>query len=126
MNVDRRAVLAGAQLGVLVAAGAIVVAQAISSFTDVDANIPLYFVMLGGLGAGGGVAARRRPESPLTHGTLAAVSALGLLIVAITAIRLALGRELADPISLVFHALMAATAGIIGGFVAVMRPGRST
>jgi putative membrane protein (TIGR04086 family) len=126
VNVDRRAVLAGAQLGVLVAAGAIVVAQAITSFTEGDANIPLYFFMLGGLGAGGWVAARRRPESPLTHGTLAALSALGVLIVVITALRVALGRELADPVSLIFHALMAATAGIIGGFIAVMRPGRPT
>jgi putative membrane protein (TIGR04086 family) len=125
VNVDRRAVIAGAQLGLLVAAAAIVVAQAITSFTDGDANIPLYFVMLGGLGAGGQVAARRRPESPLTHGTLAALSALAVLILVITALRLALGRELADPISLVFHALMAATAGIIGGYIAVIRRERS-
>jgi putative membrane protein (TIGR04086 family) len=126
VNVDRRAVLAGAQLAVLVAAGAIVVAQAITSFTDTDANLPLYLVLLGGLGAGGRLAARRRPESPLTHGALAAVAAYVVLIVAITAIRLALDHEVADPVSLVFNGLMAASAGIFGAYLAVMRPGRST
>ncbi len=125
MNVDRRAVLAGAQLAVLVAAGAIVLAQTITSFTDTDANLPLYLVLLGGLGAGGRVAARRQPDSPLTHGALAALSAYVVLIVAITVVRLALDREVADPVSLVFNGLMAASAGIFGGYLAVMRPGRS-
>lgn len=126
MNVDRRAVQAGAQVAVVVAAGAIVVAQAITSLTDADANLPLYLVLLAGLGAGGRVAARRQPESPLTHGALAALVAYVLLIVVITAIRLALGREAADPVSIVFNGLMAASVGIFGGYLAVMRPGRST
>ncbi len=117
--------VAGAQLAVLIAAGAIVVAQTVTSFTDTDANLPLYLVLLFGLGAGGRLAARRRPESPLTHGALAALSAYVALIVVITVIRLALGHEVADPVSLVFNGLMAASAGIFGGYLAVMRPGRS-
>lgn len=124
MNVDRGAVLAGARLAVIVAAAAIVVAQAITSLTDGDANLLLYLVLLGGLGAGGRVAARRQPLSPLTHGALAALSAYVLLIAVITVIRLALGREVADPVSLVFNGLMSASAGIFGGYLAVMRPGR--
>ncbi len=125
MKVDRRAVAAGAQLAVLVGAAAIVVAQAVTSLTDRDANLLLYLVLLGGLVAGGRVAALRRPESPLTHGALAALAAYVVLIVVITVIRLALGREVADPVSLVFNGLMAASAGILGGYLAVRRSGRS-
>ena len=100
LTVDRRAVLAGARLAVLVGAGAIAVAQAITSLTDGDANLPLYLVLLGGLGAGGRLAALRQPTSPLTHGALAAIAAYVVLIVVITLIRLALGKEVADPVSL--------------------------
>lgn len=125
MNVDRGAVLAGAQLAVLIAAGAIVIAQAITSFTDTDANLLLYLVLLGGLGAGGRLAARRQPDAPLTHGALATLAAYLVLNVVITVIRLALGHEVADPVSLVFNGLMAASAGIFGGYLAVMRPKRS-
>ena len=124
MNVDRRAVLAGARLAVIVAGGAIVVAQAIKSLTDSDANLLLYLVLLGGLAAGGRVAGRRQPLSPLTHGALAALAAYVVLIVVITVIRLALDREVADPVSLLFNALMAASAGIFGGYLAIVRPGR--
>ena len=124
VKVDRRAVVAGAQLAVLVGAAAIIVAQAITSLTDSDANLLLYLVLLGGLVAGGRVAALRRPESPLTHGALAALGAYAVLIVVITLIRLALGREVADPVSLVFNGLMAASAGIFGGYLAVRRSGR--
>jgi len=124
MNVDRRAVLAGAQLAVFVAAAAIVLAQVITSLTDGDANLLLYLVLLGGLAAGGRVAAMRQPESPLTHGALAALAAYVVLIAVITLIRLALGREVADPVSLVFNGLMAASAGMFGGYLAV-RPKRS-
>lgn len=126
LNVDRSAVLAGARLAVMVGAAAIALAQAITSLTDADANLPLYLVLLGGLGAGGRLAALRQPLAPLTHGALAALAAYVVLIVAITVIRLALGKELADPISLVFNGLMAASAGMFGGYLAVRRASRTT
>ena len=123
MNVDRSAVVAGAKLAVIVAAASIAIAQAIKSLTDSDANLLLYLVLLGGLAAGGRVAGKRQPLSPLTHGALAALAAYVVLIVVITAIRLALGREVADPVSLLFNGLMAASAGIAGGYLAIARPG---
>jgi putative membrane protein (TIGR04086 family) len=126
MNVDRRAVLAGASLAVVVAGASIVVAQTVKSLTDRDANLLLYLVLLAGLAAGGRVAARRQPLSPLTHGALAALAAYAVLIAVITVIRLALGREVADPVSLLFNALMSASAGIFGGYLAVVRPGPGT
>ena len=126
VKVDRKAVLAGARLAVLVGAASIALAQALKSLTDIDANLLLYLVLLGGLAAGGMVAGRRQPLSPLTHGALAALTTYVVLIVAVTVIRLALGREVADPVSLVFNGLMAASAGLFGGYLAVIRPGKAS
>lgn len=122
VKIDRAAVLAGAKLAVIVAAASIVVAQTITSLTDGDANLLLYLVLLGGLAAGGRVAGRRQPEAPLTHGALAALSAYVLLIVVITLVRVALDKEVADPVSLVFNGLMAASAGMFGGYLTLVRP----
>ncbi|MGI8806893.1 MAG: TIGR04086 family membrane protein [Acidimicrobiales bacterium] len=124
MKVDRRAVLAGAQLAVLVGATAIAVAQAVTSLTDRNANLLLYLVVLGAWVGGGRVAGRRQPESPLTHGALAAVLAYLVLVMILTLIDLVRGNEVADPIYLVFHALLASSMGIFGGYLAVRRSGR--
>jgi putative membrane protein (TIGR04086 family) len=125
VNVDRRAVVAGAKVAVLIGGAAVALAQAIKSLTDADANLLLYLVLLGGLAAGGREAGRRQPLSPLTHGALAALTAYVVLIVVITVIRLALDKEVADPVSLLFNALMAASAGILGGYLAIVRPGHA-
>jgi hypothetical protein len=91
-----------------------------------NAVIPLYLIILGGLCAGGRRAALRQPLSPLTHGALAALTAYVSLVVAILLIQLALGREMADPVSLVFNGLMAASAGMFGGYLAATAEGRAT
>ena len=126
LSVDRSAVLAGARLAVMVAVPAIILGQALESAAGGNAVIPLYLVILGGLCAGGRLAALRQPESPLTHGALAALAAYVALIVAIVLIQLALGREVADPVSLVFNGLMAASAGMFGGYLAAWQTGRAT
>ncbi len=124
VKVDRAAVLAGAKLALIVAAGSIVVAQTITSLTDGDANLLLYLVLLGGLAAGGRVAGRRQPEAPLTHGALAALSAYVVVIAVNTVIDLLRGQEVADPVSLIFNGLMAASAGMFGGYLTLVRPRR--
>jgi putative membrane protein (TIGR04086 family) len=122
MNIDRAAVVAGATRAAIIAGLAILVAQAVRSLTDTNANLALYLVLLGGLVAGGHLAGRRQPQSPLTHGALAAVAAYAVLLAVVTGVRLALGRELADPVSFVFNGLMAASAGIFGGYLALRNP----
>lgn len=124
LTVDRAAVWAGARLAVIVGGAAIVLAQAVHAFTSADANFPLYLVLLGGLGAGGRTAGRRQPRTPLTHGALAAIGAYLVLIVAITVIRIGVGDDLANPLSLVFNGMMAASAGMFGGYLAARREGR--
>jgi len=122
VKVDGRAVVAGAILAAGIGGLAIIVAQAVKSLTDTDANLALYLVLLGGLVAGGRAAALRQPRSPLTHGALAAECAYLALLAVVTGVRLVLGKELADPVSFVFNGLMAASAGIFGGYLAARRP----
>ena len=126
LSVDRSAVFAGARLAVIVAVPAIILGQALESAAGGNAVIALYLVILGGLCAGGRLAALRQPESPLTHGALAAMAAYLTLVLAIVLIQLALGREVADPVSLVFNGLMAASAGMFGGYLAAWQAGRAT
>ncbi len=125
MKVDRRAVVAGAQLAILVAGAAIVVYQIVEWLTDSDVNLLLYLVVLGAWVAGGRAAGRHQPESPLTHGALAALLAYVVLIALLTIVDVARGNEVADVVYVVFHALMAASMGIVGGYLAVRRSGRS-
>lgn len=126
MSIDRGAVLAGARLAVIVAVPAIILGQFLGSAAGGNAVILLYLILLGGLCAGGRLAALRQPESPLTHGALAAIAAYLTLVLGIVAIQLALGREVADPVSLVFNGLMAASAGMFGGYLAAWHAGRAT
>ncbi len=125
LTVDRSAVVAGARLAMIVAVPAIVLGQALESAAGGNAVIPLYLVILGGLCAGGRRAALRQPLSPLTHGALAAIAAYVTLVVVIVLIQLALGREVADPVSLVFNGLMATSAGMFGGYLAAWGSGRA-
>ena len=125
LSVDRSAVLAGARLAVIVAVPAIILGQALESAAGGNAVIPLYLVILGGLCAGGRLAALRQLQAPLTHGALAALAAYVALVAGIVVIQLALGRELADPVSLVFNGLMAASAGMFGGYLAAWQAGRA-
>ena len=125
LTVDRNAVVAGARLAMIVAVPAIVLGQALESAAGGNAVIPLYLVILGGLCAGGRRAALRQPLSPLTHGALAAIAAYVTLVVVIVLIQLALGREVADPVSLVFNGLMATSAGMFGGYLAAWGSGRA-
>ncbi len=122
VRVDPKAVWTGGAVAAVVAAVVIGLAQAISSLTSVNANLPLYFVLLLGLADGGFVAARLQPRSPLTHGALAAIAGLLAVILASVVIRLALGKEQADPVSLVFHLFMASSAGILGGYLSARHP----
>jgi len=122
VKVDPKAVMTGAGVAAVVAAVVIALAQAISSLTDINANLPLYFVLLGGLANGGFVAARLQPRSPLTHGALAAIAGLLAVIIASVILRLAMGREQTDPVSLVFHLFMASSAGILGGYLSARHP----
>lgn len=121
MKFDLGAVGAGALVGSVAAAATIVVALALRPLTGGGADALLYLVLLGGLGAGGRAAGLRQPAAPLTHGALAAMVALVVVVVAVVGVRAAFGRAQPGALSLVFHLLMAATAGVLGGYLASRR-----
>lgn len=130
MRLDLRAIAVGAALAVGVATVAIVAVQLIDAAVDLDRDSNLllvfYAVLLGGLVAGGRLAAARRLDAPLAHGALAAISAYVVLIAVITVVRLASGRVGPDPVAVVFNGLMSASVGILGGFLAAREAGRRT
>ena len=100
VHVDRQTVLvAGAvALGVsLVSLVAYAIVDAIVDFSD-DSNWPLafYVLILAGMALGGRVAGRARPDAPLAHGSLAALSALGVVIFISVVIDVVMGNGIVD------------------------------
>ena len=133
-DVDWRAVGRGALVGfaVIVPVSILnaVLDHEIRDFDDSGWRLPLYLVILAGWLAGGWVAGRARPESPLTHGILAAVGAVVLWIptrVVIWAVRddgrgLVSGDRAALSPGQVFGQLVAAAAiGMLGALLAARR-----
>lgn len=115
MTVDWRAVGAGMAVALAVAVGVILAGLALPGESDLV--VPLYLVLLAGLVAGGRRAGRRRPEAPLTHGAVAALATTAALLVAIVVIRQAAGDPMPNVAAVVFHLLMSASAGILGGLL---------
>ena len=80
-----------------------------------------YALVLAGLVAGGRRAARQPDNAPVIHGLVAAMSAYAVVVLLAVILRLATDRDL-DPVALVFNALIAASAGILGGLLADRQP----
>lgn len=120
-RIDWAAVRAGATLSL------VVLAVTIAAVEVVDRTVGLgwgsnwvflfYAVAFAGLAAGGGLAARRRPNAALAHGVLAALAAYAVVAVVDAVVGLAAGAPL-DPVSVAFNALMAASAGTLGTLLA--------
>jgi putative membrane protein (TIGR04086 family) len=124
VRVDRRAVLAGALVGFVVAAASILLWQlcdAVFDLGDSSLVFVFYAVVLAGWIAAGYVAGRRSPDAPYSHAVLASVvsfvpiAAVGLVVAA------ARGDDI-PAIEMVFNLLVAGSAGILGGLVAGARP----
>ncbi len=117
---NARAVATGAALALAVAVPTIVA----SSLAGIDSESNLVFVAflvyLAGQTLGGWLAARRRPDAPLSNGALAALVAYLAIGVVASSIRMGRGESL-DPESLILNAFLAASAGIFGGLIATWR-----
>ncbi len=119
--IDWRAVGAGAALALTVLVLTMALIELVDATIGLDAGsnwvFLFYVVALCGLAAGGRAAARRRPDAPLVHGLLAALTAYGAVALLGMALRLSVDKG-PDPVALLFNALMAASAGILGTLVA--------
>lgn len=122
--VDVRSVAVGTGVALAIAVPAAILAQALDEAGTVDDNsswlLVLFAVVLFGLGAGGYVAASRRPDAPLTNGALAALAAY-VLVQTIGAVRLTASGETVTWAAIPFFALLSAAAGVAGGLLADRR-----
>lgn len=123
VHVDRRAALAGALVGFVVAAVSILLWQLCDALFDLgDSSLVFvfYLVVLVGWVAAGYVAGRRAPDAPYSHGVLASV--LSFVPIAVVGLVVAAARGDDIPaIEMVFNLLVAGSAGILGGLIAGSR-----
>ena len=118
---DWSAVRSGASVAIAVTLVTLIVVELIDATVGIDRRsnwvFLFYGIALGGLVAGGRTAGRQQPDAPVIHGLAAALAAFAVAAGLGTAARLLAGRD-ADPVALTFNALMAASAGILGGLLA--------
>jgi putative membrane protein (TIGR04086 family) len=123
MRLDGRAIATGALVAMAICVPLAVVSQIISDYGTGDAAgivVLFYFVVLAGLAIGGFVAGSRRPESPLSHGILAAVVAYAVVQGIGILVNLARGDDISI-VAIVFNAGLAAGMGLLGGWLANWR-----
>lgn len=115
------AVRAGAALALAVTLATLVVVELVDLAVGLHRGsnwvFAFYALVLAGLVAGGRRAARQREGAPVVHGLAAALAAYAVVALLAVVLRLTTDRDL-DPVALVFNALMAASAGILGGLLA--------
>lgn len=132
IRLDRRAIVAGAALSLGVAVPALILYRIADVLFDIGcrSNWPFlfYVVVFAGWLFGGRLAAERRRDAPFIHGALSAlasyvvVAAVGAAIAAVSGHVLSCNDTTASlVISLIFNALMAASAGVFGGLLATRR-----
>jgi putative membrane protein (TIGR04086 family) len=119
------AVRAGAALAVAVMLGTFVLVEVVDATVGLDREsnwlFLFYALVVAGLVAGGWLAGQRRTDAPVTHGAVAALAAYVVVAALVAIIRATMDRG-PDPVALLFNALMASSAGIVGGLLAGRRP----
>jgi len=115
LKLDGRAVALGAAVGFVIAFPGLV----LGGITDIAAFVVFVF---GGMASAGFVAGSKVPDTPLTHGIVAALVTYGLAAVIAIALLLAKGNDL-HPAVYVFNAGVAAGLGLLGGYLADWRAG---
>jgi hypothetical protein len=120
MTIDWRAVGAGVAAALAVALPAGLIGAVVVK--DGSSGVFLFtFVIMTGMLVGGFVAGSKRPDSPLTHGAIAAVLAYALTQTATIVVRVIGNKDLRSVLVYVFNALFMASVGIVGGLVAERR-----
>ena len=126
--VHPRAVAVGAGVALAICVPAAILAQVLDQAGTVDDDtswlIVLFGVVLIGMGVGGYVAAERRLDAPLSNGAVAALAAY-LLVQTIGAVRLLASGDTVTWAAIPFFALLASSAGMIGGLLADRRARRT-
>jgi putative membrane protein (TIGR04086 family) len=121
MNIDLRAVTAGAIAALVLAVPAGVISAIVVNDDSSNAVFVFYIVIIIGELLGGFVAGSKRPDAPLTHGALAAAVAYVIAQLITVVVKLANGSDLRSPAVYVFNLLLMASIGVVGGYIAERR-----
>jgi hypothetical protein len=124
VNIDTRAVVFGAAVGLVIALPAGILGALVVSGDDSGAAYPFYILILGAIVLAGFVAGSKRPDAPMTHGAFAGVVAYGVAQAFAILVKAAKGDALSSPAVLIFNTLLMASLGVVGGFIAERRNAR--
>ena len=123
-QLDRRAVGAGTLVALAIAAPPALIAQALTSVDAVGEDSGWLFLFLpvvfAGFTIGGYTAARRRTDTPLLHGAVAALLAF-LVVQVIGVVRQLIAGDEIRWARITFNAMLSACLGAIGGIIAARR-----
>jgi putative membrane protein (TIGR04086 family) len=128
VSIDWRAVAVGAAVALVVAVPAAVIGEVTIGDDPPDDQSSAVFLVtalvLLGCFLGGFVAGSKRPDAPLTHGALAALTAY-LLVQGIGAVIVAARGDDLSLVGTAFKALLTASVGLLGGLLANRRTARA-
>ena len=124
MTVDWRAVGTGAVAALVFAIPTGVISAIVVDDDTGAALFVFYAVILASMLFGGFVAGSKRPDTPLSHGALAAATAYVVAQSVTLVVKVASGSALSSPVVYVFNLLLAACLGVAGALVADRRNAR--
>ncbi len=124
MKLDGRAVATGAAVALVFAVPAAVISALLVEDDASNGVFVFYAIILFGMLLGGFVAGAKRPDLPYTHGAAAAALAYVVAQVVAVAVKAADGGKVRSPVVYVFNLLLAASLGVVGGYLAERRGAR--
>jgi O-antigen ligase len=124
MTIDWKAVGAGVVAALVLALPAGLIGAVVVNDESNNGVFGFYLVIMAGMLVGGFVAGSKRPDSPLTHGAIAAVLAYGLAQAVTVLVRVLGDTKLRSPVVYIFNALLMASLGVVGGLIAERRNAR--
>jgi putative membrane protein (TIGR04086 family) len=123
-TIDWRAVGAGVVAALVLALPAALIGAVVVTDESNNGVFVFFLVIMAGMLVGGFVAGSKRPDSPLTHGAVAAVLGYLAAQTVTVLVRVVDGSKLRSPVVYVFNALLMASLGVVGGLVAERRNAR--
>jgi len=124
MTIDWKAVGAGVAAALVLALPAGLIGAVVVNDESNNGVFVFFLVIMAGMLVGGFVAGSKRPDSPLTHGAIAAVLAYALAQTVTVLVRVLGDTKLRSPVVYIFNALLMASLGVVGGLVAERRNAR--
>ena len=124
MTIDWRAVGAGVVAALVFALPAGLIGAVVVNDESNNGVFVFFLVIMAGMLVGGFVAGSKRPDTPLTHGALAAVLAYAGAQTVTVLVRVLGDTKLRSPVVYVFNVLLMASLGVVGGLVAERRNAR--